>query len=73
MLAPAVFSRLPLASADSTNAAQNHAIDQKWRGAYAPPSPQARVMVLADRIEHHGSAPAWVREFGHQTDLEFAG
>jgi hypothetical protein len=32
MLNPEVFSRLPFASADSTNIGRNIGIDQAWRG-----------------------------------------
>lgn len=59
MLDPEVFSRLPFASADSTNIAQNIGIDSKWRGTYIPPNRSVRGIVLAERIEATQSAPRW--------------
>ncbi len=59
MLDPTVFSQLPLSSADSTNIARNIGIDQAWRGGYAPMTKMGRALVMADRIEHHASAPRW--------------
>lgn len=59
MLNPEVFSRLPLASADSTNIAQNIGIDQAWRGTYVPPDKEWRAMVLAVRIESNNGATRW--------------
>jgi hypothetical protein len=59
MLNPGVFSKLPLASADSCNVARNVGIDQKWTGAYAPASRTARAIVLMERIERHASAYRW--------------
>lgn len=62
MLDPAVFTKLPLASADSTNIAQNINIDQAWRGTYQPPSKEMRATVMRSRIEIHQSAHAWVNQ-----------
>lgn len=59
MLNPDVFSRLPLASADSTNVAQNIGIDSAWRGSYQPPTKDWRALILAERIESHNSASIW--------------
>lgn len=59
MLNPKVFSRLPLASADSTNIARNVGIDSAWRGTYLPATKEARALVMRDRIEGVNSAPAW--------------
>lgn len=64
MLDPEVFRWLPLSSADSTNVARNIGIDSKWRGAYAPPSASVRALVIADRVESHGSAGVWRRGLG---------
>ena len=50
MLNPAVFSKLPLSSADSTNVARNHK-DLKRAGHY----------IILDRIESVNSASRWVR------------
>lgn len=58
MLNPAVFSRMPLASADSTNAAVNAGATKRF-GMYAPASAASRAAVIADRVEGHQSAPVW--------------
>lgn len=57
MLNPDVFTRLPLASADSCNAARNC---HTWAGPYCPPSAAIRMEVIASRIEVHQSPPVWV-------------
>lgn len=56
MLDPEVFSRLPLSSADSTNAAVNSGSLSRF-GMYLPPTSAQRAAVIADRIECHNSAP----------------
>lgn len=61
MLDPQVFSRLPLASADSTNAAVNSGSLSRF-GMYLPPTSSQRAAVIAARIEAHNSAPAWSTE-----------
>lgn len=58
MLNPAVFTRLPLASADSTNAAVNSGSLDRF-GMYLPATAYQRAAVIADRIEAHNSAAAW--------------
>src|SRR6185312_7590640 len=70
MLNPAVFRRLPLASADSTNAVRN-SNQLKRFGMYPPPSNGARQAIIADRIEQCQSAGAWVN-LDQQTCLEFS-
>ena len=62
MLNPDVFSRLPLASADSTNIAQNIGIDQAWRGTYTPASKECRALVMRERIESHQATTFWDRQ-----------
>lgn len=57
MLNGAIFSRLPLASADSTNVARNIGIDSAWRGTYQPASKETRAAVMVERIEQLNSAP----------------
>ena len=57
MLDPAIFHRLPLASADSTNAAQN-GVPTRF-GMYPPPTSGQRSAVIANRIESHNSAAIW--------------
>lgn len=61
MLDPAVFTRLPLASADSTNATRNNGVSSRF-GSYMPPTAAQRAEVIAARIEAHQSAPAWVSQ-----------
>ena len=61
MLDPEIFTRLPLASADSTNAALNCGAITRF-GAYNPPTAAQRAEVIADRIEAHNSAPIWTRQ-----------
>lgn len=58
MLDPDVFTRLPLASADSTNAAVNCGAVGRF-GIYAPPTAGQRASVIAERIEAHNSAAFW--------------
>ena len=62
MLNPALFSRLPLSSADSTNVARNVQLDKKWNGPYTPSSKRVRGLVLVDRIESHNATPNWCGE-----------
>lgn len=59
MLDPRVFTRLPLASADSTNVARNMGIDTAWKGTYKPATKTARGIVIADRVEAQQSAETW--------------
>ena len=61
MLDPAVFSKLPLASADSTNAAVNSGSLDRF-GMYMPPTTSQRAAVIAERIEAHNSAPVWIQQ-----------
>lgn len=59
MLDPAVFHRLPLASADSTNAVRNGNSVKRF-GMYCPPTNGQRQATIARRIEQHQSAAVWV-------------
>jgi hypothetical protein len=61
MLDPKVFTRLPLASADSTNIGRNIGIEAKWRGPYTPPTKEARAVLIRERIEAHQAAVRWDR------------
>lgn len=70
MLDPTVLAHLPLASADSTNAARNMGIDSAWRGTYQPASRAARAVVIMDRIEHHATAVRWSGTSGEQRAFE---
>lgn len=58
MLDPAVFGKLPLASADSTNAAVNSGSLDRF-GMYVPPTAAQRAAVIAERIESNNSAAIW--------------
>ena len=60
MMAPDIFTRLPLASADSTNVAQNKNSISRF-GIYCPPTASQRGIVIAERIESFNSAPVWER------------
>jgi hypothetical protein len=62
MLNPTVFSKLPFASADSTNIARNIGIDTAWRGTYTPASKDCRAMVMRQRIESHQATTFWEPE-----------
>lgn len=67
MLNPAIFSRLPLASADSTNIGRNIGIDSAWKGTYLPATKEARAEVMRGRIESMNAPPTWV--FNPQVEL----
>lgn len=56
MLDPQIFTQLPLASADSTNASVNAGSLSRF-GMYAPPTAGQRAQVIGDRIEQFNSAP----------------
>lgn len=62
MLDPVIFTRFPLASADSTNIGQNVGIDSAWHGSYPPPTKEARADVMRARIEAHQSLTLWNRK-----------
>lgn len=69
MLNPTVFSQLPLSSADSTNAAQNH-----WRERQLYQlSPAMGALKIIDRIEQHAAAPRWARTYGTQMNMDLVG
>ena len=60
MLDPAVFSKLPLSSADSTGAAVNSGSIDRF-GIYKPPTAAQRANVIASRIEAWNSSSTWIR------------
>jgi len=68
MLAPEIFARLPLSSADSTNAAVNCGSISRF-GSYVPPTAAQRAAVIADRIESHNSAAYW--QCAAQTEMDW--
>lgn len=59
MLNPKVFTKLPFASADSTNIGRNVGIDSAWRGTYTPPTKEARAAVMRARIESQNAPARW--------------
>ena len=59
MLNPAIFTKFPFSSADSTNIGRNIGIDKSWKGNYMPPTKEARAMVMRSRIEAHNSPSVW--------------
>lgn len=59
MLDPEIVCRLPLSSADSTNACQNAGSVARF-GTYKPPHCWQRATTIADRIEAAQSAAVWV-------------
>jgi hypothetical protein len=62
MLNPEIFTRIPLASADSTNVARNIGIDSAWRGTYTPPTKESRATIIRQRIESVNAPSAWVEQ-----------
>ena len=60
MLDPAIFSKLPFSSADSTNIARNVGIDQKWKnGNYPAPTKESRAQIMRTRIEAFNAPSTW--------------
>jgi hypothetical protein len=59
MLDPDVFTRIPLSSADSTNAAINSGYTEVRWGPYCPKDNWQRAEVIACRIEAQNAAPRW--------------
>jgi hypothetical protein len=71
MLNPDIFTKFPLASADSTNIGQNIGIDSAWRGTYSPATKEARAMIMRQRIEANQSAQSWCsKKQSSQTTFE---
>lgn len=68
MLNPEITTRVPLASADSTNVARNIGMDQAWTGPYSPATKETRVDVLIERIESHPT-PATITGVPIEADL----
>lgn len=59
MLAPEIVERIPFASADSTNVAQNCSLNSRF-GTYKPPTRAQRCEVIASRIESVQSPARWI-------------
>lgn len=68
MLNPKIFTKIPFASADSTNIGRNIGIDKAWKGTYTPPTKEMRAAVMRSRIESHNSPARW--EFPNQEELD---
>lgn len=64
MLDPKIFTKLPLASADSINAGRRGNSMDRF-GMYPPPTAAQRADVVAERIESHSSAATWTRVDQH--------
>lgn len=58
ILDPQLFTKIPLASADSSNAVQNRNTKERF-GMYLPLRESQRAIVIAQRVEHHNSASSW--------------
>ena len=70
MLNPKVFSKLPLASADSTNIGRNVGIDKKWeKGNYQPPTKEGRALVMRQRIESINAPSIWRPDVHHSKEV----
>lgn len=69
MLDPAVFTKLPFASADSTNIGRNIGIDRAWSGTYTPATKEARAQVIRQRIEAHNAPARWNFVQVEQTEM----
>lgn len=61
MMNPLIFSRIPLASADSTNATTKSVLNPERFGTYLPATASQRSAVVADRVERSPAAAAWCR------------
>jgi hypothetical protein len=70
MLDPAVFTKIPFASADSTNIGRNIGIDSAWRGTYKPATKETRASVMKERIESENAPLFWM---GHELPSLFGG
>lgn len=66
MLDPEIFTKIPFASADSTNCAFNNKARSRF-GMYCPPTSSQRAAVIAARIECQNSPAVW----GAPTQQEF--
>lgn len=60
MLNPRVFSKMPLASADSTNVGVN-CNGKRWEGPYMPPTSWQRAAVIAERVEANNSSAVYAK------------
>ena len=60
LLSVDIFTKLPLSSADSINAARNAQRNDAF-GWYEPPTAGQKAAVIASRIEAHNSAARWER------------
>jgi hypothetical protein len=71
MMSPAIFTKLPLKSADSTNAAQNCSNPARTKfDIYRTLTRPQRGALIADRIESQQSAPIWNPVWAKEDQLE---
>lgn len=68
MLDPKIFTRLPLSSADSTNAGLNCNARRWDKAIYKPPTAGQRAQIIGDRVEAFNSAPCFERGAGEWVD-----
>lgn len=61
-LHPAIISRVPYKSADSSNVGTNTGSKKRF-GIYVPPSDHVRSMMIADRIEQYNSPAIWRKNY----------
>lgn len=64
-----VFPMYPFSSADSTNAARNCRLEDRWQGTYVPPSSSWKARVIMARIESVNSAEKWTPQM-EQLEIE---
>jgi hypothetical protein len=56
MLNPDVYTKIPLASADSTNIGRNIGIDKSWTGTHIPPTKETRALNMRAEVEHYNAS-----------------
>lgn len=61
MLDPAIFTKFPFSSADSTNIARNIGIDSAWKGTYPVRTKGMRAAIMRERLEIHQSPTLYDR------------
>ena len=59
MMNPAIYTRVPFASVDSTHVARDIAFDKGWTGTFVPTNKEAKAVVIIDRIESYNGALCW--------------
>ncbi len=73
MLNPTIFSCIPFASVDSSNADRNVSNEERWQNGYLKGLSKAmRADILAERFENHASAVVW-EPYSGQMSMELLG